>query len=120
MQDGRCGVRRKPWMHPSEGTRHMQASAGERGGGRPPVYKLVFCRALHPDAMAPLQARRDVEVTVLTPDFRGPPMQAELAAHIGDAHGIMVGLERVSEALLATAPKLRVISRFGVGFDTLD
>jgi D-3-phosphoglycerate dehydrogenase len=67
-----------------------------------------------------LEARKDVELKLLTTEFRGPPLQKELAAHIGDADGIMVGLERVDADLLALAPKLRVISRFGVGFDTLD
>ena len=84
------------------------------------MHKLVFCRALHPTAMAMLEAREDVELKLLTTEFRGPPLQAALAAHIGDADGIMVGLERVDAELLALAPKLRVISRFGVGFDTLD
>jgi D-3-phosphoglycerate dehydrogenase len=84
------------------------------------MYKLVFCRALHPDAMALLAARKDVEVMLLSPDFRGPPVQQELADNIGDAFGVMVGLERVTAELLATAPALRVISRFGVGVDSLD
>ena len=84
------------------------------------MYKLVFCRALHPDAMALLQARQDVEVVLLSPDFRGPPVQRELVENIGGAFGVMVGLERVTEELLAAAPDLRVISRFGVGVDTLD
>ncbi|MDE2333749.1 MAG: phosphoglycerate dehydrogenase [Rhodospirillales bacterium] len=84
------------------------------------MYKLVLCRALHPHAMARLAERKDIELRVLTDSFRGPPMERELAAAIGDADGIMVGLERVQEALLATAPKLRVISRFGVGYDSID
>src|SRR5580765_199863 len=84
------------------------------------MHKVVLCRALHPSAMALLEARADIELKVLTKEFRGPPLQAELAVHIGDADGIMVGLEKVDAALLAIAPKLRVVSRFGVGFDTLD
>lgn len=84
------------------------------------MYKVVFCRALHPTAMALLEARRDIEVKILTTAFRGPPLQKELAENIGDADGIMVGLEKVQPDLLAMAPKLRVVSRFGVGFDTLD
>ena len=84
------------------------------------MYKLVFCRALHPDAMALLKARNDVEVVLLSPDFRGPPVQQELADNIAGAYGVMVGLERVTEELLALAPDLRVISRFGVGVDSLD
>ncbi len=84
------------------------------------MYKIVLCRALHPTAMAMLEARADIELKVLTREFRGPPLQKELAEHIGDADGIMVGLEKVNADLLAIAPKLRVVSRFGVGFDTLD
>ncbi len=84
------------------------------------MYKVVLCRALHPNAMAKLAERKDVEVKTLTDAFRGPPMEKELAASIADADGVMVGLERVSDALLATAPKLRIISRFGVGYDTID
>ena len=82
--------------------------------------KVVFCRALHPTAMAMLAARPEIEVKILTTEFRGPPLQKELAENIGDADAIMVGLEKVQADLLAIAPKLRVVSRFGVGFDTLD
>ena len=32
----------------------------------------------------------------------------------------MVGLEQVTDELLARAPKLKVISRFGVGYDAVD
>jgi D-3-phosphoglycerate dehydrogenase len=84
------------------------------------MHKLVLCRALHADAMALLEARTDIDLTVLTTAFRGPPMQKELAATIGNADGIMVGLEKIDAGLLATAPKLRVISRFGVGYDSID
>ncbi len=84
------------------------------------MYNVVFCRALHPTAMAMLEARKDINIKILTTEFRGPPLQKELEAHVGEADGIMVGLERVGADLLAMAPKLRVVSRFGVGFDTLD
>ena len=33
---------------------------------------------------------------------------------------LIIGLERVSEAFLAALPKLRVISKYGVGTDMLD
>ena len=82
--------------------------------------KIVFCRALHPTAMAMLAARPEIEVKILTTEFRGPPLQKELFDNIADADAIMVGLEKVHADLLAAAPKLRVVSRFGVGFDTLD
>jgi D-3-phosphoglycerate dehydrogenase len=84
------------------------------------MHKLVFCRALHADAMALLEARDDLEVEILTTAFRGPPMQAALAERIADADGIMVGLERLDADLLDRAARLRVISRFGVGYDLID
>ena len=83
-------------------------------------HKIVLCRAMHPTAMEMLAARDDVELTVLTDQFRGPPMQQELAAAIADADGVLIGLEKISAELLASAPRLRTISRFGVGFDNLD
>ena len=82
--------------------------------------KVVLCRALHPSAMAMLAARPEIEVKVLTTEFRGPPLQKELAENAGDADAIMVGLEKVQEDLLSLASRLRMVSRFGVGFDTLD
>lgn len=88
--------------------------------GRKRMPKIVLCRALHPTAMEMLAARPELEVRVLTDQFRGPPLQKELAEAIVGAEGVMVGLERVSAELIASAPGLRVISRFGVGFDTLD
>ncbi len=84
------------------------------------MHKLVLCRALHADAMKLIEDRRDIALTVLTTAFRGPPMQKELAAAIGEADGIMVGLEKIDATLLAGAARLRVISRFGVGYDLID
>ena len=84
------------------------------------MHKLVFCRALHPDAMALLKARKDVNAVLLSQDFRGPPMTRELAEALPGSFGVMIGLERFSEELLASAPGLRVISRFGVGYDSVD
>jgi D-3-phosphoglycerate dehydrogenase len=84
------------------------------------MHKIVLCRALHSTAMAMLEARSDVTVTALTMEFRGPPLQKRLAENIGDADGVLIGLERITDDLLALAPNLRVIARFGVGYDTLD
>lgn len=84
------------------------------------MHKLVFCRALHADAMELLKNRSDLDVRVLTTAFRGPPMQKELEAEIADADGVVVGLEKLDAGMLASARNLRVISRFGVGYDAID
>jgi len=84
------------------------------------MHKLVFCRPLHPEALALLEARKDVKAVLLARDFRAPPVERELAEQIRDAFGVMIGAQPMPEALVATAPGLRVISRFGVGYDDVD
>jgi phosphoglycerate dehydrogenase-like enzyme len=44
----------------------------------------------------------------------------ELAEFIGDAEGLIIGLERVDEGLLRKCPNLRVIAKYGVGIDNID
>jgi phosphoglycerate dehydrogenase-like enzyme len=39
---------------------------------------------------------------------------------LGAASAVLVSMEPVNEAYLAKAPKLRVVARFGVGYDTVD
>lgn len=49
------------------------------------------------------------------------PLRAtELAQWIGDVDAAILGLDVVDEAVLAAGPKLRVISRYGVGVDAVD
>jgi D-3-phosphoglycerate dehydrogenase / 2-oxoglutarate reductase len=84
------------------------------------MHKLVFCRPLDEAAMALVRARPDVSITMLVPDWRSSPVTEELAREIGDAFGVMLDLEPITGELLARAPKLKVISRFGVGYDAVD
>ena len=76
---------------------------------------IVLCRPLHASGMALLEARHDVTIRTLN-----RPSPKELAEAMPGAHAVLVGLEEVDEALLAGAPDLRVVSRFGVGYDTVD
>ena len=76
---------------------------------------VVLCRPLHASGMALLEARPDVTVRTLS-----RPSQAELATAMPGAHAVLVGLEVVDEALLARSPDLKIVSRFGVGYDTVD
>ncbi len=81
------------------------------------MYKLVFSRPLHADGMALLKARTNLEVVLLA---RTATIQQQLAEQLRDAYGVLIGTDAMPEALLAAAPKLRVISRFGVGYDKVD
>jgi hypothetical protein len=76
---------------------------------------VILCRPLHASGMALLEARHDVIVRTLN-----RPSQSELAAAMPGAHAVLVGLEMVDEALLARSPDLKVVSRFGAGYDTVD
>jgi D-3-phosphoglycerate dehydrogenase len=76
---------------------------------------IVLCRPLHASGMALLEARHDVTIRMLN-----RPSPKDLADAMPGAHAVLVGLEVVDEKLLAAAPELRIVSRFGVGYDTVD
>ena len=46
--------------------------------------------------------------------------EADLLALIGDVSGLICGDDRVTERVLAAAPKLKVISKWGTGIDSID
>ena len=46
--------------------------------------------------------------------------EADLLAVIGDVSGLICGDDRVTERVLAAAPKLKVISKWGTGIDSID
>src|SRR4051794_14081083 len=79
------------------------------------MHTIVLCRPLHASGMALLESRHDVTIRALS-----RPSASELADAMPGAHAVLVGLEKVDEALLERAPDLRVVSRFGVGYDTVD
>jgi D-3-phosphoglycerate dehydrogenase len=76
---------------------------------------VVLCRPLHASGMALLEARHDVAIRQLM-----RPSPAELAAAVPGAQAVLVGLEKVDEALLDRVPELKIVSRFGVGYDTVN
>ena len=59
-------------------------------------------------------------------DIRRSPLGADiarpesLAAIIGDAEAALVGTEPYTRAVIASAPRLRAIVRFGAGYDAID
>lgn len=79
------------------------------------MHTIVLCRPLHASGMALLEARHDVTIRALN-----RPSAADLAAAIPGASAVVVGLEKVDEALLDRAAALKIVSRFGVGYDTVD
>jgi D-3-phosphoglycerate dehydrogenase len=79
------------------------------------MHTVITCWPLHPAGMALLEARTDVAVRHLP-----SPTPAALQDAIGGATAVVIGLERIDEALLARADALSIVSRFGVGYDLVD
>lgn len=79
------------------------------------MHSVLLCRRLHPAGQALLDARPDVHVTTL----QDPPVPQFHAALAG-TDAVLCWLERVDQAALDAAPGLRCVSRYGVGFDTVD
>ncbi|MHB1249295.1 MAG: 2-hydroxyacid dehydrogenase [Polaromonas sp.] len=75
--------------------------------------KVLVFRELPPDQLARLRARHDV--TVANP--RVPEQLAAFKAALATAEGMIGASYPINEALLAHAPRLRVISSVSVGVD---
>jgi D-3-phosphoglycerate dehydrogenase len=78
------------------------------------TQRILLGRDLPASAMA-LLSRPGLEVV----EMRHPPV-AEWHAALPGAHAVLCWLERMDQAALALAPGLRVVSRMGVGYDTVD
>lgn len=84
-----------------------------------PRFKVVIT----PQAM--FQRRPEVEAAFgadYALDFTGAPVhdRAKLLERLKDADGAVLGVEKIDAEVLAAAPKVRVLSRFGTGYDSID
>ncbi len=83
----------------------------------PSLSRVFVTRAIAEAALERLRAHHQVEVW---PEA-GPPSPEALRKAVADCDGLLTLLtERVDEALLAGAPKLRVVSNMAVGVDNVD
>jgi glyoxylate reductase len=81
------------------------------------MARVFVSRRVPGDALARLEAAHDVTVW----EAPMPPEPAALRAALADAEGLLCLLtERIDEALLDAAPKLRAIANYAVGTDNLD
>lgn len=65
------------------------------------------------------------ELLEIFPDARFREGESVLAGqalldHIADAEGAIVGLELISDELLAAVPQLKIVAKYGVGLDNID
>jgi D-3-phosphoglycerate dehydrogenase len=78
-------------------------------------HRILLCRSLHPAGMAVLQSRSGLDIVAL----HDPPVE-QFHQHLSSADAVLCWLEQVDRAALDAAPRLKVVSRYGVGFDTVD
>jgi D-3-phosphoglycerate dehydrogenase len=78
-------------------------------------HKVICIQPLHPEGMKALHSRDDLEVIV--PESPDP---AAWANFLPGAEAICVRLTKITRAMMEAAPNLKIISRHGVGFDTID
>lgn len=60
-------------------------------------------------------ALADAELIPLTPE-----QQEDIPAHVADADGIICGYRQVGRDIFEAAPNLKVVVRYGIGFDNID
>ena len=79
--------------------------------------RIVTTRAVFPEHLAALREQYDVRDN--QPDIAWTP--SEMAAAFADVDGALVtGSDRIDAALLAHAPRLRVLSTISVGYNHID
>jgi D-3-phosphoglycerate dehydrogenase len=78
------------------------------------VHQVLVVQPLHPRAMAALDARPDVVYTVVT-----DTSESNLLAHVADADAITIRDAALPGSVVAAAQHLKVISRHGVGYDSI-
>ncbi len=77
--------------------------------------KVLMVQGLHPEGVKLLAARGDLEPVVLMSD-----VEAEIAAAARDASAITVRSAQITRGVIEAAPKLELVARHGVGYDTVD
>ena len=78
-------------------------------------YKVLVVQGLHEEGLQMLKNRTDIEFNVLMSDDENEILEAAK-----DVSGITVRTTKISSKIIAAANKLQVVSRHGVGYDSID
>jgi D-3-phosphoglycerate dehydrogenase / 2-oxoglutarate reductase len=81
--------------------------------------RLLVPTSMGAGGYAVLKTREDVEVVPFAAAIASPDFNALLAAD-GEVHGAILGLTRFGDTEAKNAHGLQVVSRIGVGYDTVD
>jgi D-3-phosphoglycerate dehydrogenase len=78
-------------------------------------YKVLVVQGLHEQGLQMLKNRTDIEFNVLMSDNENEILEAAK-----DVNGITVRTAKISSRIIEAANKLQVVSRHGVGYDSID
>ena len=78
-------------------------------------YKVLVVQGLHEQGLQMLKNRTDIEFNVLMSDDENEILEAAK-----DVSGITVRTAKISSKIIEAANKLQVVSRHGVGYDSID
>jgi len=79
------------------------------------MHKIIVGGRVHAGGIDLLKARDDFDVEVLADSTA-----ETLAARMAEAEAVLARMQRVTREMIASAPNLKVVSRNGVGWDTVD
>ena len=79
------------------------------------MRKVICLQRMHPAGMEILESRSDIELIV--PES---PEPQHWEHHLPDVEAIAVRMPRIERWMIEKAPKLKIISRHGVGVDNID
>lgn len=84
-------------------------------------YKvLVSAPYLQPVMGQYREMLRQKSIDIIMPKVNERLSENELISLMGDMDGILCGDDRITEKVLAASPKLKVISKWGTGIDSID
>ena len=76
---------------------------------------VLVAGPLHPAGLALLDAAEGISYDHVT-----SPDPGAYASRIGDAHGLILRMQRLTRPIIDAAPNLEIVSRHGVGYDAVD
>jgi len=81
---------------------------------------VVLARSFARASSRPLEILRDAGIEVITKSNPEPENEHIVAELIDDAEAVIVGVDRVGMLVFSSCPRLRVVSKHGIGVDNID
>jgi phosphoglycerate dehydrogenase-like enzyme len=83
---------------------------------------LITARTMNETGVRALQSLRDAGCNVIIPPRQGPLAEAELLPLLPNADAVLASMDKFTDKVLssAEAKSLKLISRWGVGYDAID